>query len=241
MRIPLFFLLALLPLSASAHFAPTIPIGLFSDPGFWIFFTWNVLLFIAVVWFALLPNWKARRPEIASNLPLAVTVIFSLLLLLQIFHDIEHIAQLYQFSHLRLPAKESGGILWFLDVEWNHFLFNLFYLAGLLYVAMHIRRALSMHGRRLSSVDLLLLIALVVPEAWHLVEHSVRIVEHVVTGCQPCKGIADRAFGVTLISLHFAYNFIALAFPLLVFFWYGFHWRFFGKRNHPPTPRATLS
>ena len=56
--------------------------------------------------------------------------VFLIAVVVQTFHQIEHFSQIYQRLWLGVPAHSThAGYFFFLDVEWNHFLFNLSYFA----------------------------------------------------------------------------------------------------------------
>lgn len=197
-----------------------IPIYLFADGYFWIFLLVNCfgLLYITYLTANLLIR-KSRMKLPTQFLPLGVAAALLLALAYQFFHHIEHVAQIHQFSFLGKSAKESMGILWFFDIEWNHFVFNAGYFGLLLFAAASVWRWQKKMGLRafVSPIVLVLLFA-TVWEGWHLVEHTVKITQHVVVGCKPCKGIADRALGIKLPILHYWYNFVALFLTEVAFF-----------------------
>lgn len=134
--------------------------------------------------------------------------VLALALILQFFHLIEHAAQVYQHWWLALPIKESKGILFFLDLEWNHLAFNALYLIFLFAAWFLLRGNLPRGSRRL-------LFAGAAIQSYHTVEHGVRIVQHLQTACEPCTGILGRY--VDGVYLHFAFNAVVFALPLLVF------------------------
>ena len=137
---------------------------------------------------------------------------------------------MYQFSTLGLSASESHGIIWFLDFEWNHFVFNMGYLAGLIAITVFIVRGLKKSNQKINALVLSPVIVMMVLEGWHCIEHSLRIYRHITTGCEPCAGIVDVAFGITQLKLHFWFNFFALILPIVSVLWYGMHTRFL-RRN----------
>lgn len=134
--------------------------------------------------------------------------ILALALVIQGFHWVEHLAQVYQHWWLSLPIKESRGILFFLDLEWNHFVFNSVYLL-LLVVAWFFLQG------KVSRVVIKFLAVGTLVQGYHLVEHAVRIWQHIQTACEPCRGILG--WYVDGIYLHFAFNTFVLALPLIAF------------------------
>ncbi|MEK7560408.1 MAG: hypothetical protein AAB539_00430 [Patescibacteria group bacterium] len=135
----------------------------------------------------------------------------------QILHWIEHIAQVYQHWWLGLPAKASHGILFFLDLEWNHFVFNTGYLL-LLGAAWWLWRKNGLRSRLLDST--------VIIQSYHVFEHTVKIVQHVRTACEPCPGILGKYFDG--VYLHFMFNTLVLLLPLAAGF---LMWRGRGRSN----------
>lgn len=197
-----------------------IPTYLFADWYFWIFLLVNCLglLYIAYLTANLLAR-KSRTTLPTQFLPLGVAAALLLALAYQLFHHIEHVAQIHQFVFLGNPAKESMGILWFFDIEWNHFVFNAGYLALLAYAAWATWRWQKRIGMRaLTTPIVLVLLFATAWEGWHLVEHTVKITQHVAVGCEPCKGIADQVLGIKLPILHYWYNFVALFLTEVAFF-----------------------
>lgn len=134
--------------------------------------------------------------------------ILALVLLIQGLHWVEHIAQVYQHWWLSLPIKESKGILFFLDLEWNHFVFNSVYLLLLVAVWFLIRKVSF-------RVAAWFLISGTLLQGYHVVEHIVRIWQHVQTACEPCKGILG--WYIDGVYLHFAFNMFVLILPLAAF------------------------
>ncbi|TSC78958.1 MAG: hypothetical protein G01um101429_634 [Parcubacteria group bacterium Gr01-1014_29] len=134
--------------------------------------------------------------------------ILALALVVQGFHWIEHLAQVYQHWWLGLPIKESKGILFFLDLEWNHFVFNSAYFVLLVVVWFLLRNVSSRVAMRLLIVGTLI-------QGYHLIEHAVRIWQHIQTACEPCKGILG--WYIDGVYLHFAFNTLVLLLPLIAF------------------------
>lgn len=134
--------------------------------------------------------------------------ILALALVIQGFHWIEHLAQVYQHGWLSLPIKESRGILFFLDLEWNHFVFNSAYLVLLVAAWFLLRRISSRVATRFLVVGVFI-------QSYHLIEHIVRVQQHIQTACEPCKGILG--WYVDGVYLHFTFNTLVLALPLVAF------------------------
>lgn len=134
--------------------------------------------------------------------------ILALALAIQGFHWIEHFAQVYQHWWLSLPIKESKGILFFLDLEWNHFVFNFIYLLLLVAVWFLLRRKVSRTVIWFLATGTLI-------QGYHLIEHTVRIWQHIQTACEPCKGILG--WYIDGVYLHFTFNTLVFVLPLAVF------------------------
>ena len=140
------------------------------------------------------------------------TITFLAALVIQFFHWIEHVAQVYQHMWLGLSIKESRGILFFLDLEWNHLVFNTLYLALLIIVWQGVRRFASF-GR--NNVAIYALGGGILIQGYHVIEHIVRIVQYFQIGCTPCKGILG--WYIDGVYLHFIFNALVLALPLIAF------------------------
>ena len=148
------------------------------------------------------------------------SLVFAGALTYQAAHLVEHLAQVYQHGWLGLPILQSHGILFFMDLEWNHFIFTTLYFITLAIVFFGARLwryrfspagSLPFWGFLVGGLGL---------EAYHHFEHINRIAQHITSGCQPCPGILGRY--VDLIYLHFTFNALAFVFSVIVFFAYGF-------------------
>jgi len=140
-------------------------------------------------------------------------VLFSLALVYQLFHWIEHVAQVYQHWLRAMPAAKSHGILFFLDFEWNHFVFNTGYFVVLLVVLVLLitkRRAFDIR-----APALWLLIIGTAMQGYHQIEHIVKISQHLALRCEPCPGILGKTFDG--VYLHFTLNTLVLLLPLAAF------------------------
>lgn len=74
----------------------------------------------------------ATPPSVTTN---ATTLyLFTIGLIVETFHITEHTAQVYQHAWLGWPISDAHGIIFFLDLEWNHFIFNSLYWIFLLVV-----------------------------------------------------------------------------------------------------------
>ena len=146
--------------------------------------------------------------------PIGKCTIFVFLgaLVIQFFHLIEHIAQVYQHWLLGLSIKESRGILFFLDLEWNHLIFNALYFALLMIVWKKMRRSASFGENHVVTYTLG---AGILVQGYHVIEHIVRIAQYFKIGCTPCKGILG--WYIDGVYLHFAFNTFVLVLPLIAF------------------------
>ncbi|MDP3734824.1 MAG: hypothetical protein Q8R39_00120 [bacterium] len=126
--------------------------------------------------------------------------LFSLALLYQLFHWIEHVVQVYQHWLRGMPAAQSHGILFFLDFEWNHFVFNTGYFIALLVVLILIITKRQVFDIRASALWLLGIGTAI--QGYHQIEHIVKISQHLARGCEPCPGISSEkpSTGCTFIS-----------------------------------------
>ena len=144
--------------------------------------------------------------------------LFAFALILQFFHYTEHLAQVYQHWWHGLPIKESGGILYFLNLEWNHFIFNGMYLVLLIlvFIAYSILKKENSSTPHFSRATFFLIGATILIQGYHVIEHIVRVGMHIKTGCEPCPGILGKF--VDGIYLHFTFNTIVFFLPLIVAF-----------------------
>jgi hypothetical protein len=145
---------------------------------------------------------------------------FTIALVAQTFHMVEHVAQVYEHAVLGWTIGASHGIIFFLDFEWNHFLFNTTYFIALLFVfvscGFYSSKGLASQNKlALYAFNIGLLI-----QGYHVIEHSVRMIQYFQTGCTPCKGILGQYFDG--IYLHALINTLVYVLPLLAFFLYGF-------------------
>lgn len=166
---------------------------------------------------------------VAASASRITLYIFAAALIGQTFHMIEHAAQVYQHAILGLSISESHGILFFLDLEWNHLIFNALYV-GLLAVVFFQCRFYQTSGavseRRLAC---LAFNAGFLVQGYHTIEHSVRMIQLFQVGCTPCPGILGRFFDG--VYLHAVFNSLVYLLPLIAFFAYGFHSKFFGEKS----------
>jgi len=199
------------------------PKYLFTDLGFW-FFTLLYTMGVGITVFLLLwPTQRgATRPPVQAARPKGLAIAFGLLLIYQFFHQAEHVTQMYQFEFLGLPSQEAHGIVWFLDEEWNHFIFNLGYTIGIGTVFGFLLRALARTQTPRTAANVGYMLVFLALEGWHLVEHTYRIIHHMQGLCSSCPGILDSWTSIDRLVLHFWFNYVALVLPAAVFVWYRF-------------------
>lgn len=198
------------------------PSYLLDDSGFWLFSAFYAVS--VVVCTALAAGGLrliAKPPRITEHIPYWVAILFSLLLIEQFFHQAEHITQMYQFGFLGMPANQSHGFVWFLDDEWNHFVFNAIYMTGMSTVFFFLIRGLWRTRQHFSVVHLSFIVVFLAMEGWHCVEHTWRIIQHVQGLCDQCAGILDPLTGINRLLIHFWFNFLALILPAVVYVWFG--------------------
>jgi hypothetical protein len=151
-------------------------------------------------------------------------------LLIQTFHMGEHLLQVFRVHFDGVPSK--GGIVGsVVETEWVHFGYNLAVLTGLGAVVAARFRGWTPRGR-VDIGDALLSVATLV-QAYHVVEHSVKLTQHLVTGAKVNPGILGGP--IDLVWLHFAINLSVYAGflgALIAYQWW---------KPHPaPEPRALL-
>lgn len=223
-------------------FGGSFPVYLLTDAWFWLFLTASVILVggASLLPLAFVQGSPSRDRSVALTLGRLATAALLVALVYQVFHFAEHVAQIFQHWYLGKPPKESLGILWFAGVEWNHFLFNVGYYGLELIFTIGMLNAFQRFHVRPHPVGLMLLLGYIAFQGWHFVEHTVRIVEHIVIGCEPCPGVLDRLTGWKLITLHFWLNAIALGVTSATVVWFGLHMRFIPERVRMRVERTCL-
>jgi enediyne biosynthesis protein E4 len=136
--------------------------------------------------------------------------LFYVLVVTQLGHVGEHIAQEYQLHILQWPAPMSKGIFGAFDIEWVHFVWNLWVIGAVLLLLTEFPR-----NRWLWITAVL--------AGWHEVEHSYILFVYLTTGLSGTPGLLSSggalAGGLPLIrpDLHFLYN-LAETTPLVIAF-----------------------
>jgi Right handed beta helix region len=155
----------------------------------------------------------ARRAS-ATAIPAAL----ALGLVIQTFHMGEHFVQVFRVHFDGVPSK--GGIVGsVVDTEWVHFVYNLAVLIGLAAVVAARFRGWVPRGRT-DIGDGLLAVALVM-QGYHVVEHSVKLTQHLVTGAKVNPGLLGGP--IDLVWLHFVINlavYAGFAGALLAYQWW---------------------
>jgi hypothetical protein len=122
----------------------------------------------------------------------------------QSFHMLEHVVQLSRVRFDGVPSRGSlvGSVA---DTEWVHFGYNTLVLAGLALLLLLRRRGWNPRGNRANRAlgDRLVLAAAVL-QGYHVVEHTLKVVQHQVTGAKVNPGILGEVFD--LVLLHFGLN-----------------------------------
>lgn len=160
---------------------------------------------------------------VAANARRTTIYAFALAMLLQTFHIIEHVAQVYQHAIRGLSIPESHGILFFLDLEWNHWIFNTLYFALLAVVFFQCNFYKTNEAVNEKRVTRLAFTAGFLIQGYHVVEHSVRMTQFLQKGCTPCPGILGQLLDG--VYLHAIFNTMVYILPLIAFVSYGFHLR----------------
>jgi hypothetical protein len=179
-------------------------------------------VFSAVLW---LGTTLMKLQQYRTELSKFLIPMFTLVIVVQGIHVIEHIIQLVQVYKLGIPDDKALGLLGYVFVlqgteEWLHLVFNASYFLPLVVLAFLLQaRSPSVIPR---WALLLFTIGGAVLEGWHVVEHIV-IMSHVIAnnGC-PCPGILDPILGISDTILHFFYN-VATYLAILPAFWYVMH------------------
>lgn len=144
--------------------------------------------------------------------------VFLIAVVVQTFHQIEHFSQIYQRLWLGVGPQHARGILFFLDVEWNHFLFNLSYFALLSVLAFIILYSVDLKSylkqAQLGTVGLWCFTIGFLIQGYHVFEHTVRMGQFFQLGCTPCSGILGQFFDIAY--LHFTFNTLTWLLPAVL-------------------------
>lgn len=137
------------------------------------------------------------------------------MILLQGFHELEHIVQVFQRFVFDNP-KGAGILGTWLDIEPVHLAYN---SAFLLLIAL----SFWLGHFRPRSLTFCLMSFVLLFQGYHVTEHVFKIFQFLASGMNGTPGILGHHFN--LVWLHFTYNTIVYIPVLLVFFLSGFHRR----------------
>lgn len=155
---------------------------------------------------------KVRRVS-TTAIPTALAVGLAI----QTFHMGEHFVQVFRVHFDGVPSR--GGIVGsVVDTEWVHFAYNLAVLIGLVAVIAARFRGWLPRGR--ADIGDALLAAATLMQSYHVVEHSVKVTQHLVTGAKVNPGILGSS--IDLVWLHFVINlavYAGFAGALLAYQW----------------------
>lgn len=151
--------------------------------------------------------------------PDTVALLFVEMLLLQGFHEMEHIVQVFQRTVLGIGSG-AGMLGSVFDVEPVHMVYNLGFLVLIAAVYQGCRQTRGAIPRNASAVMKLLTVSYIF-QGFHTVEHTVKMVQFFQTGMNGTPGIFG--YWIPVVFLHLGYN-TALYVPVVMaFFVGGFH------------------
>ncbi len=156
---------------------------------------------VALVRLALEPFVRRRRRKVGRPIAERALWVLAIGFLIQSFHMLEHVVQAIQVYVLQ-SQQRSGLLGSVFDNEWVHFVFNWAVIVFLGWAFVTVWRS-APTSDRLGRAAAWLGGALVI-QSWHVLEHSVRIVQHLSLGLSPAPGILGRRFD--LVWLHFGLN-----------------------------------
>jgi len=149
----------------------------------------------------------------------AIALLFFEMLILQGFHEMEHIVQVVQRTMLGI-GNGAGMLGSAFDVEPVHMIYNLAFLALIGAVYAGCRRDRSVIPARPDAV-MRLLQASFVFQIWHTVEHTVKMYQYFQTGLNGTPGILG--YWIPVVYLHLGYNTLLYVPIVVAFFMGGFH------------------
>jgi parallel beta-helix repeat protein len=165
---------------------------------------------------------KVRRLS-TTAIPTALAVGLAI----QTFHMGEHFVQVFRVHFDGVPSR--GGIVGsVVDTEWVHFAYNLAVLTGV--VAVIAARFRGWHPSGHADIGDGLLVVATLIQSYHVVEHSVKLTQHIVTGAKVNPGILGGP--IDLVWLHFVINLAVYAGLAGAFFAY--QWRRPRPASEPP-------
>lgn len=126
-----------------------------------------------LVWLLLDTQYKIKK---------STALVFFAAILVQVFHMLEHFAQIHQHAILGLSIKDSVGLLPFLNLEYVHWIYNLAYLI-LLGIVFKECRFFTLKDRTDSQKIAIILFGLgFFLQGYHVIEHTVRVSQYHITG-----------------------------------------------------------
>ena len=177
---------------------------------------------VVVSFFAGWPLWALVLATLAPWLPTFVAdvawtahkfgalALLYVLVVTQVGHFLEHLAQMVQLHLLDLSGPHARGVFGQLDIEWVHFAWNTWVLLAALILVVRFPR-----NRWLW--------ALAIAAAWHEAEHAYLLAVYLTTGqagtpgLLASGGLAGGGLPIARPELHFAYNLVETV-PLLAAF-----------------------
>jgi len=149
----------------------------------------------------------------------AVALLFLEMMVLQGFHEMEHIVQVFQRTVLGI-GNGAGMLGSVFDVEPVHMVYNLLFLVLISAVYAGCRRDRSVIPANPDAV-MRLLQASFVFQIWHTVEHTVKMYQYFQTGLNGTPGILG--YWIPVVYLHLGYNTLLYVPIVVAFFMGGFH------------------
>ncbi|MGH9166112.1 MAG: hypothetical protein ACRDZW_11475 [Acidimicrobiales bacterium] len=153
-------------------------------------------------------------------------ILFLGLLLYQTFHQLEHTIETTQLQILH--HREAHTLIGGADFEWIHFGANFFLLWGLVGVMLGAGAANRARWRSSFPLGWSALCLAVTVQGYHMLEHSVRIVQYLTSGGDDPPGIVTTVLNP--VWFHFGINLTVLVAMYVAFFGLGIH-RSLGSRR----------
>lgn len=169
---------------------PAVPIGLTAIAG------------LALVRMLVVPILRRAptRPVVERERPLAAAALLGGFLV-QTFHMVEHGVQLWQI-HAADAEIRAGLLGQDFNTEWLHWFFNVGILALLVLFWRHARA--SGGSFRRAGKGAAWLAAAGIAQSYHVLEHSAKLTQHLVTDVRTAPGIIGDDLG--LVWFHYAIN-----------------------------------
>jgi hypothetical protein len=136
---------------------------------------------------------------------------FTATLIIQFCHEAEHVAQMLQKYHWHYSVYQGILGLWF-DFEWIHFLYNLALWIALLatWLIHHKNPGIW----RASGLGAAILMFLLVFQGYHVLEHSIRMVQY-YQGLPKPPGLLGQV--IPVLELHFWLGMVVSSAMLLAY------------------------